>query len=61
MVYIFIFFRALSLIFLGLGILAGIVHAIKYVYKHHDIDLISELVIIMLGVCMAVSWAVKLN
>lgn len=61
MVYVFIFFRALSLIFLGLGILAGIVHTIKYVYKHHGIDLISELVIIMLGVCMAVSWAVKLN
>ncbi len=57
---IFIFFRTISLIFLGLGILAGIVHTIKYIYKHHDIDLISELVIIMLGLCIAVSWAVKI-
>lgn len=57
---IFIFFRTISLIFLGLGILAGIVHTIKYIYKHHDIDLISELVIIMIGICIAVSWAVKI-
>nr|DAF75119.1 MAG TPA: hypothetical protein [Caudoviricetes sp.] len=57
---IFIFFRTISLIFLGLGILAGIVHTIKYIYKHHDIDLISELVIIILGICIAVSWSVKI-
>jgi hypothetical protein len=57
---IFIFFRTISLIFLGLGILAGIVHTIRYIYKYHDIDLISELVIIMLGMCIAVSWSVKM-
>lgn len=58
---LFIFFRTISIMLLVLGMIAGVVHTVKYIYKHHDIDLISELVIIVLGVCIVLSWSVKLN
>lgn len=58
---LFIFFRTISIMLLVLGMIAGVVHTVKYIYKYHDIDLISELVIIVLGVCIVLSWSVKLN
>lgn len=39
---------------------AGVVHTVKSIFKKHDIDLISEFVIIIIGMCIAVSWSVKL-
>lgn len=40
---------------------AGVVHTVKCIFKKHDIDLISEFVIII-GMCMAaVSWSVDLH
>lgn len=58
---IFIFFRTISIMLLVLGTIAGVVHTVKYIYKHHDIDLISEFVIIVIGLCIAISWSVKLK
>lgn len=58
---LFIFFRTISIMLLVLGMIAGVVHTVKYIYKHHDIDLISELVIIVLGICIFLSWSVKLD
>lgn len=43
MVYIFIFFRALSLCLLGAAIGAGIIHTVKHIRRYHDIDAISYL------------------
>ena len=61
MVYIFIFFRALSLFILGGLIVAGVIHTVKCIFKKHDIDLISEFVIIIIGMCIVVSWSVDLH
>ena len=56
-----IFFRVLSLIALGAIIVAGIVHTVKCIFKYHDVDAVSELVIIIIAVCMAVAWAIPLH
>ena len=58
---IFIFFRALSLFILGGLMFAGVVYTVKCIFKKHDIDLISEFVIIIIGMCIAVSWSVDLH
>lgn len=34
---------------------AGVIHTVKCIFKKHDIDLISEFVIIIIGMCIAVS------
>lgn len=49
MVYIFIFFKALSLFILGGLMFAGVIHTVKCIFKKHDIDLISEFV---MSVCL---------
>lgn len=61
MVYIFIFFRVLSLFLLGGAIVAAIIHTIKAIFKKHDIDIISYLIIVFFAAAMIISWAVKLN
>jgi hypothetical protein len=58
---VFIFFRTLSLFILGGLMFAGVVHTVKCIFKKHDIDLISEFVIIIIGMCIAVSWSVDLH
>ena len=60
MVYVFIFFRALSLFLLGAAIVAGVVHTIKHIRKFHDIDAISYLIIVFFAVAIVISWAVKI-
>lgn len=40
---------------------AGVVHTVKCIFKKHDIDLISEFVIIIIGMRIAVSWSVDLH
>ena len=61
MVYIFIFFRALSLCLLGAAIGAGIIHTVKHIRRYHDIDAISYLIIVFFASAMIISWAVKLS
>jgi hypothetical protein len=60
-IYVFIFFRALSLCLLGAAIVAGVVHTIKHIRKFHDIDAISYLIIVFFAVAMILSWTVKLS
>ena len=61
MVYIFIFFRVLSLFLLGGAIVAATIHTIKTIFKKHDIDIISYLIIVFFAAAMIISWTVKLN
>ena len=57
----FIFFRALSLFFLGAVIAAAIVHTVKCIFKKHDVDTVSEITIICIALAILVSWAVDLH
>lgn len=58
---IFIFFRALSLFLLGVAIVAAVIHTVKYIFKKHDVDTVSEITIICIALAILVSWAVTLN
>lgn len=60
MVYVFIFFRALSLCLLGAAIGAGVIHTVKHIRRYHDIDAISYLIIIFFAVAIIISWMVKI-
>ena len=40
---------------------AGVVHTVKCIFKKHDLDVISKFVIIIIGMCIVVSWAVDLH
>lgn len=60
MVYIFIFFRVLSLCLLGVAIAAAMIHTMKTIFKKHDIDIISYLIIVFFAAAMIISWMVKI-
>lgn len=36
-------------------------HTVKCIFKKRDIDSISEFVIIIIGMCIAVSWLIDLH
>lgn len=40
---------------------AGAAHTVKCAFKKHDIDLISEFVVFIIGMCIAVSWLIDLH
>ena len=57
---VIILFRVLSLIVLYFITYVGVVHIVKCILKKNDIDVIKEIVIIIIGMCIIV-WTAPLS
>ena len=57
---VIILFRALSLIVWYFITYVAVVHILKCIFKKRDIDVISEIVIIIVGIT-AIAWLVPLS
>ena len=57
---VIILFRVLSLIVLYFITYFGVVHIVKCIFKKNDIDVIQEIVIIIIGMCIIV-WTAPLS